>query len=111
MVPGTLFGLLAGLMFGSYFDGSIFGYFVCVVILLNVSVIAGMVPFILARFCLQKKIKELLITPNKYLMSLDAVILANGKKALFILRLSPVLPVSMLNFVLAGFSSKALFHI
>jgi uncharacterized membrane protein YdjX (TVP38/TMEM64 family) len=106
MVPGTLFALFAGLIFGSYFQGNIYGYFLCVFTLLNISVIAGMIPFFLARVIFKPKIRRYLIVPNKYLFSLDSVLKVNGKKALFFLRLSPILPVSLLNFVIAGFDSK-----
>jgi uncharacterized membrane protein YdjX (TVP38/TMEM64 family) len=106
MVPGILFAIVAGIIFGSIFEGSILGYFICVLVLLNIAVFSGMVPFLIARYTLQKKIRELVIMPNKFLKSLDSVITSNGKKTLFILRLSPVLPVSLLNYVVAGFDSK-----
>lgn len=47
-----------------------------------------------------------IIEGNDELKKLDRVLMIYGFKALFLFRLSPIFPVTLLNYVLGGFNSK-----
>ena len=51
----------------------------------------------------QKTIK---LFKNKRFKNIDSILQNHGIKAIFFLKLSPVLPINMLNYILGGFESK-----
>jgi uncharacterized membrane protein YdjX (TVP38/TMEM64 family) len=106
--PGAIFGIACGFVFGTYFAGSALGYIFCVFAYMNMAVISGLITFNFAKMCLGSRIRRLMILPNRRLRALDYVLTKHGAKAIFLLRLSPILPVSLLNYLFSGFSSKSL---
>ena len=59
-----------------------------------------------SKLILGKRLKELLIDNSEKMQLLNFVFKNQGLKALSLLKLSPLLPVSIFNYAVGGFESK-----
>ena len=109
-IPGSVFGLSTGIIFGTIFneDGlfKYLGYFICVFTFLLFQGIAGLVVYKISSYFFRTKIREEFISKSEKLRKLDRVIDMYGAKALFLFRLSPIIPITIFNYLLGGFNSK-----
>lgn len=104
--PSSLFEFLCGLIFGTCLEkvNFIFGYIACVLTYLTIMAIAGVITFNFSRLIFHKTIRKHFIENNSKMIKLDRIINIYGAKALFIIRLSPLLPVALYNYILGGFN-------
>lgn len=105
VLPGAIFAITCGFIFGTYFNGSIIGYFLCVICFLFIHGTAGLVVFNISRLTIRNKLRELFIVKNEKLRKVDYILSRYGTKALFLFRLSPLVPVSIYNYLIGGFNS------
>ncbi len=109
LIPGTLYAIAAGYIFGTYFNSSIPGYVLSLFFYLTIQGLTGLVVFVISKACFKKTIRKHFIETNNKLKQLDKVLAIYSTKALFLFRLSPIFPTTLLNYVLGGFSSKILY--
>ncbi len=89
-IPGSLLTLAAGAIFGLAFG---------VVYVFIGATLGASAAFLVARY-LARGIVEKRVGSNAKFQALDQAIAANGRKIVFLLRLSPVFPFSLLNYAL-----------
>ncbi len=102
-LPTALFTLICGIMFGTYMDGNIIAYFSAFIFWLFCCGITGLIPFNVSKLCFRYKIQKYIIEHNTKLKNFEMVLNKYGTKALFLIRLSPLLPVTLYNYVIGGF--------
>jgi uncharacterized membrane protein YdjX (TVP38/TMEM64 family) len=108
LIPGAIFAISAGLIFGTFASSGVFDIFLFiggVFIFLNIQAIAGLVVFNFSKACLRKRIRSTLIETNEKWLRFDKLITIYGTKALFLIRLSPLIPISLFNYICGGFNS------
>lgn len=89
-VPGSLLTLAAGAIFGLAFG---------VLYVFVGATLGASAAFLVARY-LARGMVERRVGANAKFQALDRAIAANGRKIVFLLRLSPVFPFSLLNYAL-----------
>jgi uncharacterized membrane protein YdjX (TVP38/TMEM64 family) len=108
MFPAALFTISCGILFGTYFDGNIEGYFLAVIYWLLCCSITGLAPLNISKCILREKLKRYIIDKNVQLRTFSMVLLRYGVRALFLIRLSPILPLAIYNYALGGFDGNIL---
>jgi uncharacterized membrane protein YdjX (TVP38/TMEM64 family) len=111
VLPGALFCVTCGIMFGTYYDMSVFAYIGAVAFWLVMSGIAGLLPFNISRCFLRNNLRTYLIEKSRRLKQFEFIINKYGTKVLFLLRLSPLLPVTIYNYLIGGFNGKETFNL
>ena len=112
LFPGAIFAISAGLIFGTFESSGVIEFLLFVLgsfVFLNIQALSGLIVFNFSRLCLRQKIRESFIETNERLMKFDKILGIYGTKALFLMRLSPLLPVSLFNYISGGFNSNKLF--
>lgn len=96
-VPGSLLTLGAGFVFSATF-GLGFGIFLGTLVVFVGACAGAMVSFLLARYLLRKQVEKL---SKKYATfeAIDTAIRENGFKIFVLLRLSPLIPYNVFNYV------------
>jgi uncharacterized membrane protein YdjX (TVP38/TMEM64 family) len=105
-LPSALFCITCGIMFGTYYNISVLAYLAAVIFWLIASGTAGLVPFNISRLCFKKSLRTYVIERSRKLRQFERIIERYGTKVLFLLRLSPLLPVTIFNYTIGGFNSK-----
>lgn len=90
LVPGSLLTLAAG---------AVFGLAAGVVYVFAGAVLGSMLAFLVARYAARTAV-ERRISGDPRFERIDAAIARSGRKIVFLLRLSPVLPFNLLNYAL-----------
>lgn len=106
MFPTALFAVGCGIVFGTYFDGNILAYFPTVLFWLLLCGITGLVPLNISIYLFRDKLKKYVIDHNTQMKNFGLVLSRYGTKALFLIRLSPLLPSTIYNYFIAGFNGK-----
>jgi uncharacterized membrane protein YdjX (TVP38/TMEM64 family) len=108
-IPSSLFAIMTGFIFSTFMPDSweYVGYVLSLITFLMIQGLAGCIVFKISSFFFGKKIREEFIQKSDKLLKLDKVMNLYGTKALFLFRLSPLVPVTLLNYVLGGFNSKS----
>jgi len=106
LIPGAPFGIGSGIIFGTIFDGNFLGYFFCVFFYVSVQGMAGVVVFNISNCLFKEKIRKYFIETNEKLKKLDKVLSKFGTKAIFLFRLSPLVPTTIFNYIMGGFNSR-----
>ncbi len=104
VIPGAIFGIILGFIFGTNFDGNILGYFLCVFALLTIGSIAGIITMNFSRLLFREKLRRVFIDTSVRMRKIDFILTNYGTKALFLFRLSPIVPVSLFNYLLGAFN-------
>ena len=65
-----------------------------------------MTNYAFAKYIFGKRLKELLIDTSEKMQLLNFIFKTQGFKALALLKLSPLLPISIFNYAVGGFESK-----
>ncbi len=89
-VPGSLLTLAAGAIFGLAFG---------VLYVFIGATLGASAAFLVSRYVARTQIEQR-VAGNAKFQSLDRAIAADGRKIVFLLRLSPVFPFSLLNYAL-----------
>ncbi len=89
-VPGSLLTLAAGAIFGLAFG---------VLYVFIGATLGASAAFLVSRYVARRQIEKR-VAGNAKFQSLDRAIAADGRKIVFLLRLSPVFPFSLLNYAL-----------
>jgi uncharacterized membrane protein YdjX (TVP38/TMEM64 family) len=114
-IPGSIFGIGTGIIFGTLVkeEGILkyLGYFTCVFTFLLIQGLAGVVVFNISSKCFRNRIRTEFIEKSDKLMKLDKVLNLYGTKALFLFRLSPLVPITIFNYILGGFNSKTFINL
>lgn len=97
-IPGIFLTLGSGLVFGRAL-GIGLGVMVGSLVVITGAVVSAIVSFLLGRFVLKHQAQEL-FDRFMILKAIDKAIEAQGKKLVFLLRLSPVVPFSVFNYVM-----------
>ena len=108
LIPGAIFAISAGLIFGTFASSGptdIFLFIAGVLVFINIQAVAGLVVFNFSRCCLRKRIRTTLIETNEKWLRFDKLISLYGTKALFLIRLSPLIPITLFNYICGGFNS------
>lgn len=109
IIPGSLFGMCCGFIFSTYFNGTVVGFISCLIFFLFITGFAGLITFLFSRLVFKEKLRQLLIAGSgDQFKKLNFLLSKYGKRALFLLRLSPVIPISIYNYLIAAFDSKIL---
>ena len=106
ILPAALFEIINGFIFGTFFDGNFLGYFLGLGIYLIISAISGTLCYMISKFILGKKIKEILIDPSNKMQILNYMFKNQGLWCIFLIRLSPLTPTNIFNYLAGGFESK-----
>lgn len=92
LIPGSLLTLGAGFLYGRSFG---------TLLVSPASVLAAAIAFMLGRTALRRRV-ERRIASDPRLRAIDAAVAENGFRVVFLLRLSPVVPFSLLNYALGA---------
>lgn len=57
LIPGTMFLVPGGLMFGDYFNGEFYGYIISIVVIIHINILAGFIAFLNSKMCLKSRIR------------------------------------------------------
>lgn len=109
VLPTAVFELVNGFIYATLFDGEFYGLFIGLAIYLVFTAISGTITYRFAKWVLGKKLKEVLVETSEKMKMLNFVFRHQGFKAMFLIRLSPLLPSAMFNYLVAGFDSKCFF--
>ncbi|MFT5142507.1 MAG: putative membrane protein YdjX (TVP38/TMEM64 family), partial [Thalassolituus oleivorans] len=90
MMPGSIFGMLAGFAYGPV---------VGVLIVSPVSVLASLLAFLLGRTLARVWVAKKVASSPRW-TAIDAAIAEDGLKVVLLLRLSPLFPYNLLNYAL-----------
>jgi uncharacterized membrane protein YdjX (TVP38/TMEM64 family) len=105
-LPSALFCITCGLIFGTYYGINVLAYLAAVLFWLVASGLAGLVPFNLSKCFLRNSLRTYVIEKSRKLKQFELIIGQYGTKVLFLLRLSPLLPVTIFNYFIGGFNGK-----
>ncbi len=100
-VPGSILTMAAGILFGLGY-GTLY-----VAIAATVGAIAA---FLIARFLARRQIEERIAGSERF-AAIDHAVAAHGGRIVFLLRLSPVFPFSLLNYALGLTRVPALHYV
>eukprot|EP01083_Nonionella_stella_P093542 262195_1 len=103
MVPGSIFGLSAGFVFGRALTGQWVGIAVATIIVWIGASIGSITAYGLARCLLRDRVASC-IFKHKNIDIVDQIIEENGLKVTLLLRLSPIIPFNIMNYLM-GVSS------
>lgn len=106
ILPSALFEIVNGFIFATLFDGKFYGLIIGLAIYLVFTAISFTITFKFAKFLIGKRLKELLIETTDKMKILNFIFQSQGLKAMFLIRLSPLFPCSIFNYLLSGFDSK-----
>jgi uncharacterized membrane protein YdjX (TVP38/TMEM64 family) len=106
ILPSAVFEILNGFIYATLFDGKIFGFFIGISIFLIFNSVSGTFAFAFSKKFFGKRLKEILVDSNEKMKMLNFIFKSQGFKALGLLKLSPLLPMSIFNYCLAAFESK-----
>eukprot|EP01133_Synstelium_polycarpum_P007989 gene7989-9384_t len=101
LVPVTIPTILAGI---------IFGVWVGILLIWTASMLGGTIAFLLGRYVFRKSIVKR-IENNKKLVAIDQAIGQEGWKIVLLLRLTPIVPESLLNYALAVTNVKMIHYL
>lgn len=106
-IPGSLLTLGAGFVFASAF-GLGFGVLLGTLVVGTGASLGALAAFLLGRYLLRDQVGRL---SNKYAVfqALDQALIDNGLKIFILLRLSPIVPFNILNYI-GGASAVSLRH-
>lgn len=110
--PTALFEIANGFIFAIIFDGKYIGLLIGFIVFLLVSSFSAVFTYGFTRTFFGNKIKSFLLeTSAKKTKNLDIVLKTQPFRLLFLLRLSPLLPTAMFNFLIGAFESKLIKNI
>jgi uncharacterized membrane protein YdjX (TVP38/TMEM64 family) len=92
LLPGSLLTLGAGFLYGRLWG---------TLLVSPASVLAAAIAFLLGRTALRRRVERRIATDSR-LRAIDAAVAENGFRVVFLLRLSPVVPFSLLNYALGA---------
>ena len=105
VLPSALFEIVNGFIYATLFDGEFYGIFLALAMYLIFISISSTITYIFSKRIFGKKLKEILIENSEKMKILNFLFQNQGFKAMFLIRLSPLLPTSMFNYIIAGFDS------
>ena len=103
-VPVSIVMMTGGFIFSVNFEGKLYGYFIAVGIILITTIISGYITFVFSQRFLKNFLRENIIVKYQKLRTLDNLLFRYGWKIIFLIRLSPIMPLFILNYLLGGFS-------
>jgi len=106
MFPSFLVLLPAGFIFGFFFDGELYGLFIAIIVIVHINILAAYIAFSFSKLCFKSLVREHIINKSHKLRNVDHVLHKHGTRALFFLRLSPIFPGYIFNYILGSFDSK-----
>jgi len=106
VLPTAIFELVNGFIYATLFDGEIYGLFIGLFFYLFFTAISGTLTYMFSKWVFGKKLKEVIIETNDKMKTLNYILIHQGFKAMFLIRLSPLLPSAMFNYLMGGFDSK-----
>jgi uncharacterized membrane protein YdjX (TVP38/TMEM64 family) len=106
ILPTALFEITNGFIYATLFNGEIYGFFIGLIIHMIFNAISSTLTYAFSKYIIGKKLKLLLIDKSQKMQLLNFVFKNQGLKALSLLKLSPLLPVSIFNYAVGGFESK-----
>ena len=96
--------LTGGFIFAVTFDGKLYGFVIAVVIILITTIISGFITFQFSKHFFKEFFREKIISKYEKLRQIDMLLKQNGAKVLFLIRLSPIMPLFILNYIFGGFT-------
>lgn len=109
VLPTAVFELVNGFIYATLFDGEFYGLFIGLAVYLIFTAISGTITYRFAKWLIGGKLKEVLVETSEKMKMLNFVFKHQGFKAMFLIRLSPLLPSAMFNYLVAGFDSKFIY--
>ena len=103
-VPVSIVMMTGGFIFAVNFEGKLYCYFIAVGIILLTTILSGFITFVISKKFLKNFLREKIIMKYEKLRQLDLLLVRNGSKIIFLIRLSPIMPLFILNYLLGGFS-------
>ncbi len=105
--PTALFEIINGFIFAIVFEGKFIGLFIGFLLFMFISTISALFTYQFSKAFFGNKIKNFFMETNSNrTKSLDIVLKTQPLKLLFLIRLSPLLPTAMFNFIIGAFESK-----
>ncbi len=105
--PALIFEIANGFIFGSVFNGNFLGLFLGYSNILFTFAISVLFTYMFSRYFLGRKINEFLYdTNNNKAKTMDYLLKIQPFKVLFLIRMSPIIPSAIFNFLIGGFESK-----
>ena len=106
ILPTAVFEITNGFIYATLFDGKIYGFFIGLFFHMIFNAISSTLAYAFAKYIFGKRLKELLIDTSEKMQLLNFIFKTQGFKALALLKLSPLLPISIFNYAVGGFESK-----
>lgn len=100
-----------GFIFATLFNGEFYGLIIAIPIFLTISSLSSLVTYAFSKLMLGKKLKQIVIETNQNMKILNLIFIKEGYRAMFLIRLSPLLPSSIFNYLAAGFDSKNYYNL
>ena len=105
--PTALFEIANGFIYAIIFDGNYIGLFIGFISFMLITSLSAVFTYLFSRALFGTKIKNFLLDSNaNKTKNLDIVLKTQPFKLLFLLRLSPLLPTAMFNFLIGAFESN-----
>jgi len=108
VLPTAVFEIVNGFIYSTLFDGEFYGLFLAVAVYLIFTAISGTLTYKFSKWILGRKLKQVLVETSDKMKMLNYIFINQGFKAMFLIRLSPLLPSAMFNYLVAGFDSNFL---
>ena len=99
-LPSCIVTLVGGYIFADSF-GAFKGYFLCLLAIWIGHPPAAFFTLMMGRYCFRDYIQRNLITKLRIFEAVDRSINAEGMKMMILLRVQPVIPWNILNYILA----------
>ncbi len=109
VLPTAVFELVNGFIYATLFDGQFYGLFIGLAVYLIFTAVSGTITYRFAKWLIGRKLKEVLVESSEKMKILNFIFKHQGFKAMSLIRLSPLLPSAMFNYLVAGFDSKHFF--
>ena len=106
ILPSALFEIVNGFIFATLFNGEFIGLIIAIPIFLTFSSLSCLFTYAFSKLMFGKKLKQILVETNDNMKILNLIFIKEGFRAMFLIRLSPLLPSSIFNYLAAGFDSN-----
>ena len=100
VLPSSIMNMFGGFLFAQYY-GKVRGFFLCVAAIWMSHPLAALLTFLMARYLFKDFIKERVIDRFRVFRAIDQSLSTQGLKLIILLKVQPVIPWNILNYLLA----------
>lgn len=106
MLPSSIMTMFGGFIFAQYY-GKVLGFFICIAAIWLTHPIAALLTFLMARYFLRGFITENVINKVRVFKAIDRSFETQGLKLMILLKVQPIIPWNIMNYILSVTSCSA----